>query len=105
MLDWRCEDELVEEWLDLGGDNEDLQDFGGVFDSGCFCEMCRMSKHYVETQDLQVCIVNAATSLDLDQVQIDYGFTGFCLGGKSVIATQTEGNLVQDAEVQVDLGT
>ena len=32
MLDWRCEDELVEEWLELGGDNEDLQDFCGVFD-------------------------------------------------------------------------
>ena len=63
-----------------------------------------MSKHYVETQDVQVCIVNAATSLDLDQVQIDYtGFTGPCLGGKSVMATQTEVD-VQDAQVQVDLG-
>ena len=67
--------------------------------------MCRMSKHYVETQDVQVCIVNAATSLDLDQVQIDYtGFTGPFLGGKSVMATQTEVD-VQDAQVQVDLGS
>ena len=63
-----------------------------------------MSKHYVEAQNVQVCIVNAATSVDLDQVQIDYtGFKGPCLGGKSVIATQTEVN-VQDAEVQADLG-
>ena len=64
-----------------------------------------MCKHYVESEDVQVCIVNAATSLDMDQVQIDYtGFTGPCLGGKSVMATQTEVNVVQDAEVQVDLG-
>ena len=104
MLDWRCEEDLAEEWFALGGDNDDLQDFGGVFDSNCWCEMCRMSKHYVESEDVQVCIVNAATSLDIDQMQIDYtGFTGPCLGGKSVMTTQTEVD-VQDAQVQVDLG-
>ena len=48
---------------------------------------------------------NAATSLNLDNVSLADcpGFTGPCLGGKSVIATQTEVD-VQDAQVQVDPG-
>ena len=104
MLDYRCPDDMVEEWIQLGGQYEDFNDFGGLFDSNCPCESCWMNKLYVESEDVQVCIVNPATSLDMDQVQIDYtGFTGPCLGGKSVMATQTEVD-VKDAEVQVDLG-